>query len=116
MNSDIVASIWLQIPEADEEFNVELTSVSGGATLNATSQSVVLIINTNDSPVRFAQPRYSFPENAGTVTIEVLRGLDTDGLTPLGPSDQTVTVEYWFYSGSALVGVDCVATNTSQVS
>ncbi|XP_038076858.1 adhesion G-protein coupled receptor V1-like isoform X2 [Patiria miniata] len=101
------------IPEDDEEFTVELTSVSGGATLNSSSQSVLLIINANDSPLRFAQPQYSFPENAGTVTVEVQRGLDTDGLTPLGPSDQTVTVEYWFYSGSAELGVDCVVTNGS---
>ncbi|XP_022110249.1 G-protein coupled receptor 98-like isoform X2 [Acanthaster planci] len=101
------------IPEDDEEFTVELLSVTGGATLNASSKSVLLVISANNSPLRFAQPQYSFAENAGTVTVAVLRGLDSDGLTPLGPSDQMVTVEYWFYSGSAELGVDCVVTNGS---
>ena len=90
-----------------------MTSVSGGASLNDSTQSIVLIINANDSPLRFSQPVYTFPEDAGIVTVEVQRGLDSDGVTPLGPSDETVTVNYWFYSGSAELGVDIVVTNGS---
>ena len=102
-----------QVPENEEVFNIELTSVTGGARLNTSASSIQLIIQENDSPLRFAQPLYIFDEDAGKVFVEVLRGLAADGETSLGTVEGSVTVNYYLTPSGAQFGLDYEATNGS---
>ncbi|XP_030832667.1 adhesion G-protein coupled receptor V1 isoform X3 [Strongylocentrotus purpuratus] len=111
--SFIVSVLADQVPENEEVFNIELTSVTGGARLNASASSMQLIIQENDSPLRFAQPLYIFDEDAGNVFVEVLRGLAADGETSLGTVEGSVTVNYYLTPSGAEFGLDYVATNGS---
>ncbi|XP_071506649.1 adhesion G-protein coupled receptor V1-like [Diadema antillarum] len=102
-----------QVPENEESFTVQLTSVSGGARLNSSASTILFVIRENDSPVRFAQTLYIVDEDSGNINIEVLRGLSEDGTTPLGPTDGIVTVSYYLTSLGASFGQDYVGTNGS---
>ncbi|XP_041464132.1 adhesion G-protein coupled receptor V1-like [Lytechinus variegatus] len=113
--SFIVSVLADEVPENEETFNIVLTSVTGGARLNSSTSSIQVIIEENDSPLRFAQPLYVFDEDAGNVFVEVLRGLAADGQTSLGPVGGLVTVNYYLTPSGAENLVDYIATNGSII-
>ncbi|XP_078070005.1 adhesion G-protein coupled receptor V1 [Mustelus asterias] len=89
-----------QIPENDEVFTVQLTSVEGGAEINATQSSFQLKINKNDSPVRLAQALYMVSETDHVITIPVIRGKDQFG-NIIGSDDALVSINYQIVTGNS---------------
>nr|XP_014349406.1 PREDICTED: G-protein coupled receptor 98 [Latimeria chalumnae] len=82
-----------QIPENNEVFTVELTSVEGGAEINTTRNTVQIQINKNDSPLRFKQAFYMVSEEAGVIEIPVTRGKDAEGII-IGSDDFSISISY----------------------
>lgn len=88
----IVVSILADdLPEDDEQFTVSLLSVTGGGMLSSTNIIASLIIQENDSPIRFSQSVYRVDESDGVVNITITRGLLEDG-SQVGPINETTTV------------------------
>ncbi|XP_032873159.1 adhesion G-protein coupled receptor V1 [Amblyraja radiata] len=88
-----------QIPENEEVFTVQLTSVEGGAEINATQSSFQLEIKKNDCPLRLAQALYTVPETVGVITVPVIRGKDQDGQI-IGSDDVLISVNYLIITGN----------------
>ncbi|XP_059825311.1 adhesion G-protein coupled receptor V1 [Hypanus sabinus] len=88
-----------QIPENEEVFTVQLTSVEGGAEINSTQSSFQLVINKNDCPLRLAQAVYTVPETVGVISIPVIRGRDQDGKL-IGSDDVLISVNYQIVAGN----------------
>lgn len=85
----------MQVPEAEERFTVRLVSVSGGGRLdtdNPSNLTATLVINPNDSPIRFSQQTYPVEEGA-VVTLTITRGSDQFG-QPAGSTAGVATVQY----------------------
>lgn len=91
--------MFFQIPENEEVFTVRLTSVEGGAEINATQSSFQLEIKKNDCPLRLAQALYTVPETIGVITIPVIRGKDQDGQI-IGSDDVLISVNYQIITGN----------------
>lgn len=87
--------------EADETFTVTLSSPGGGASLGANSVATVTILE-NDIAVAFEVGSVEVDEDAGTVTVNVLR---------TGDSDAAVSVDFATQNGTAEAGLDYVASN-----
>ncbi|XP_071964162.1 adhesion G-protein coupled receptor V1-like [Antedon mediterranea] len=100
-----------QIPENEETFEIRLLEATDGAKLDGSLSKLTLKILKNDSPLQFAQAFYLYEEDAGAALITVNRGLAEDGVTQLGPDDETVTVGYFMGSSSGTLGLDAVASN-----
>ena len=95
------------MPEAEERFIVQLMAVSGGGRLdtdNLSKLTATVIINPNDSPIRFSQQTYLVEEGA-VATLTVTRGIDQFG-QPAGSTAEVVTVQYRTVDGLAKSGVD----------
>jgi polyhydroxybutyrate depolymerase len=86
-----------EIKEPTKSFRVTLSNPGGGAVLSAKTIATVSIID-NDTGVSFEFASYSVWENAGMLSINVLRGNDV----ALGP----ITVDYAATNGTALAGRD----------
>uniref|UniRef100_UPI00398F1058 adhesion G-protein coupled receptor V1 isoform X2 n=1 Tax=Pristiophorus japonicus TaxID=55135 RepID=UPI00398F1058 len=89
-----------QIPENDEVFTVQLTSVEGGAEINSTQSSFQLKINKNDSPLRLAQAVYTVSETIDVINIPVIRGRDQNGKI-IGSDDILVSINYQIVTGNS---------------
>lgn len=117
---NLLLTLYIQpddIPENTETFRLVLTSASGGATVNpaANQTEVPVIISANDAPLRFAQSNFAVDELDVThdIEIDVLRGLESDGVTVTGPVQGGASVLVSVIPGSALEGLDYVARNQS---
>ncbi|MDB5386973.1 MAG: hypothetical protein JWM11_2619 [Planctomycetaceae bacterium] len=86
--------------ESNEVFGVQLLSPTGGATLGATSSSVVTIIE-NDTGIQFSQPTFNVVEGTTFATISVTR---TGNLTGIS------SVKYQTHEETAYAGQDFIAT------
>ena len=82
------------VAQAPVTLFVNLTNATGGAALIVPSSATVTILNTNTA-LAFALATNSAPENAGYVTLTVLRYNNTLG---------TVTVNYSTADGTAMGG------------
>ena len=86
--------------EGDEAFAVRLLDPTGGATLETDLTTVTIDDDDDDNPAglfRFSQPMYMSGENAGSVTVTVVRD---------GGSSGAVTVDYNTDDDGALAGLD----------
>lgn len=92
------------IYEGDETVALQLSNVSGGASV-VTADATLTIID-NDAPaygdLSFSLTSYSVNENAGTISIDVQR---TNG------SDGAISVDYAVGGGSALLNSDYLAAS-----
>ncbi|XP_052791092.1 extracellular matrix organizing protein FRAS1-like isoform X2 [Mya arenaria] len=62
------------VAEASEQFDLQLTLPSYGARLGARAHATVVIDGPNDeSSIHFSQASYNFSEDAGTVSVELVR-------------------------------------------
>lgn len=93
------------IPEDEESFTISLSNPRGGASLASSNTESVIIVEENDTPIRFAQAQYTVEEDAGSVMITVIRGTLDDG-TEIGNLNTETTVEYVTASGMAVADVD----------
>lgn len=86
------------VVEPDEVFQLSLTNVAGGATLNEAAVTIVTIVN-DDSSVGFSLPAFNVNEAVvgGNAVIDVRR---------LGATNDTVTVNYATVPGVATNGQD----------
>ena len=90
--------------QLSESFSVELTRACDGAVLGAVSSTEVIITGPNDferGTLQLQSATASVSESDGTVTFEVTRTAGSNGL---------ITVEYAAASGTAVEGVDFVAS------
>ncbi|XP_014663002.1 PREDICTED: G-protein coupled receptor 98-like [Priapulus caudatus] len=117
---NLLLTLYVQpddLPENTETFRVVLNSASGGASINpaANKTEVPIIISANDAPLRFAQSTFAVDELGGThdIEIDVLRGLEMDGVTPTGPVQGGASVLLSVIAGSAHEGLDYIARNQS---
>ena len=78
-----------------------MTSVSGGARLNATLSKVLVRVLANDIPVRFALSHVVVLENQTNVDVWIYRGLDASGTNPVATVDRTSTVAWYLSSDGA---------------
>lgn len=76
--------------------------------MDTTADQIIVNIPANDAPLEFPLDQLTVPENQSTVEIEVSRGLDIDGVTPIGPANEAATVDWYLVSGSAHAGKDYV--------
>ena len=90
----VISIIADNIPENDEQFTVNLTSVTGGGMLNSIDTIASLTIQENDSPIRFTQSQYRVDESDGIINITITRGLLEDDQSPVGPIDVATTVVF----------------------
>uniref|UniRef100_A0A8C9WGZ3 Adhesion G-protein coupled receptor V1 n=1 Tax=Scleropages formosus TaxID=113540 RepID=A0A8C9WGZ3_SCLFO len=98
----VVYSILIQddqVPEDDEVFTIQLTSVHGGALLNPNRSSIQIKINRNDSPLRFAQSTLLVPEADFIVNITVTRGRNEDN-RQIGSDSTEISIDYAVISGN----------------
>lgn len=84
--------------EKNEFFTVELRNPAGGATLGTITKTLVTIVE-DDSAIEFGTSNYVVNEDAGYVTITLIRKGSTAG---------TATVDLNLSSGSAVAGKDFV--------
>jgi len=91
-----------EIKEPNKSLRVTLSNPGGGAVLSAKTIAAVTITG-NDPGVSFEFASYSVWENAGMLSINVLRGNDV----ALGP----ITVDYAANNGTALAGRDYQSTS-----
>ncbi|XP_058512174.1 adhesion G-protein coupled receptor V1 [Ochotona princeps] len=89
-----------QVPENDEVFFIQLKSVEGGAEINTSRNSVEIIIEKNDSPVRFLQSVYLVPEEDHILVIPVARGKDNSG-NLIGSDEEEVCISYAIVTGNS---------------
>lgn len=88
--------------EADEDFIVQLSNVTGGAGLAAPASATVTIVDDDTPPpqpgdLQFSMANYEVDENGTSITIEVTR---------TGGSDGEVTADYTTLDDSATDGSD----------
>jgi hypothetical protein len=86
--------------EGPETFTVTLSAPTMGATLGANSVATVTI-DSDDRGVTMGAATRSVPENAGTLSLQVVRSGATTG---------AVSVNYAFTNGSAINGTHYVGT------
>lgn len=84
--------------EKNEFFTIELRNPAGGATLGSITKAVVTIVE-DDSAIEFGTSNYVVNEDAGYVTITLVRKGSTAG---------AATVDLNLSSGSAVAGKDFV--------
>ena len=94
--------------ENEETFTLTLESPLGGAIVDENAKTIVISIPANDAPLEFPLDQFEVPENQSTVEIEVYRGLESDGITTIGPVNEVVTVDWYLMPGSAAAGNDFV--------
>jgi uncharacterized delta-60 repeat protein len=83
-------------------FNVTLlTNLSSGATLASPTTASVFIID-NDSGFQFTTATNTLPETAGQVAVNVLR---------VGPTNNSMSINYATHDGTALAGTNYTATS-----
>jgi poly(3-hydroxybutyrate) depolymerase len=90
------------VKESSKNFRVTLSNPTGGAVLGSRTTATVTIVD-NDPGVGFELSSYSVWENAGAVTVAVLRGNDM----ALGP----ITVDYATSNLTAQAGQDYEAVS-----
>jgi len=100
-NQVLLQVIPIDDPEEELPETVELTLIEQTGYSVGRGQAMVTIYS-DDGTLQFTSTRYDFDENAGLVTIPVLRSGDTN---------RQVTVEYAFVDRSAVNGVDYIGTN-----
>ena len=88
------------LAEGDRTVRLVLRNPGGGATLGALRETVLTILD-DEVGVRFDAPAYTVAENAGGITITVLR---------TGPTTGVSTVNYSTSDGTAQAGADYTAT------
>jgi hypothetical protein len=84
--------------EDDETFGLMLDHTSGNATLGPNDEAVVTILDADDNTFAFESATYTVNENAGTVTLTVVRS----------SSAGTGSVDWDITGGTATAGVDYV--------
>jgi hypothetical protein len=89
-------------PEGPVNFSIDLTSVSGGATIIPPTNTTVNIIDDLNTGVSFVNSTNTFMETNGAVTVAVER---------LGNTNNAFSVNYFTTNGTALAGVN-YATNS----
>lgn len=98
------------IPESNETYTLRLYNPTGGATLADTLTETEITILENDSPVHFSQPVVEVAEDAGNVTLTVMRGLLDDG-SQVGNLGTETTISYNTGNGTATGGLDYSSTS-----
>ncbi len=91
--------------EANEVFTVSLKNPAGGATLGTVAKAVVTIVE-DDSAIEFGTSNYTVNENAGYVTITLVRKGSTVG---------AATVDLNISSGTAEAGKDFIKPGSNKV-
>lgn len=89
------------ILESNETVNLALSNAGGGASLGSLSNAVLTIIDSGTPIVQFATPTNSVNEDAGSVSITVIR---------TGGTNVAVTVDFATTNGTATAGSDYTAT------
>lgn len=97
-----------KLAEDAESFTLALESPTEGAKLDTNADRITIRIPANDAPIEFPIGQISVPENHSTVVIEVYRGLQSDGVTIIGPVNEAASVEWYLVAGSATAGDDYV--------
>jgi len=109
--ADGVTSQTIAIPilndaiyEGDENFAVQLSGVSGGASLGTVASTAVTIIDDDPVPpagtLQFSGASFNVSENINSVNVTVTR---------TGGSFGTITIDYATYDSSATAGNDYLA-------
>lgn len=91
--------------EKNEVFTLSLKNAAGGATLGSVVKAVVTIVE-DDSSIEFGTSNYTVNENAGYVTITIVRKGSTVG---------AATVDLNVSSGAAEAGKDFVKPASNKV-
>ncbi len=107
-NGEATAEITIQITddsiiESDENFTVTLSNPGGGASLGAIATATVTILE-DDVAIAFDANSAQVDEDAGTVTLNVVR---------TGSSRAAVSVDYATVDGTAVAGDDYVSANAT---
>ena len=92
-------------PEEEESFTISLSNPRGGAGLASNNTEAVIVIEENDTPIRFAQAQYTVEEDAGSVVLTITRGVLNNG-REIGNLTPETTVEYETASGTATANAD----------
>ncbi|WP_455209182.1 Calx-beta domain-containing protein [Kaarinaea lacus] len=96
--------------ESNELFSIQLSGVTGGASLGAHSSATITITDNDPVPpagtLQFSGVNFNVQENGVNITITVTR---------TGGSFGTVTVDYLSNDGSATAGSDYTAVNDTLV-
>ncbi len=93
------------ISEDPETFRVTLNDPSPGSIIGTPGSAIVTIIDDDvQSIVQFSPANYTVSELGGTVTVMVVASRQ-------GNPNNTLTVQYRTYSGTALEGADYVGTS-----
>ncbi|NBV24849.1 MAG: hypothetical protein EBS05_23385, partial [Proteobacteria bacterium] len=93
-----------QIVEGDQTFFVSLANPTGGANVQATNNTMTVLVLDDDSLVSFSAATYSAAEEGGGLSLPVQR---------TGGTNTTVTVTVQTFDGTAIGGQDYVrASNT----
>ena len=95
-----------QIAENAETFEIKLETVTGGAKLAQNAHTLSVEIQPNDAAVRFLVQHYTVLENVTSLSVEVSRGLQIDGVTEMGPVQEQATVVWSIRPGTAKPGQD----------
>lgn len=93
------------IPEDEESFMISLSNPTGGAGLASNNTEAVIMVEENDTPIRFAEAQYTVEEGIGSVILTITRGVLDDG-TEIGNLTPETTVEYQTTSGTAVANMD----------
>jgi G-protein coupled receptor 98 len=101
------------VPEAEEMFIVHLIAVFGGGRLDTDNLTATVIINPNDTPIRFRQQTYTVQEGS-VVALNITRGIDQFG-QPAGSTSEVVSVQYRTDDGQAQSGVDYQGATSTVV-
>ncbi|XP_068693739.1 adhesion G-protein coupled receptor V1-like isoform X3 [Montipora foliosa] len=96
------------VPENDETFTLTLESPTGGSEIEVNADEITINIPANDAPIEFPLDHILVSENQSTVEIDIYRGLDSDGITTIGPISEPATVDWYLEAGSAVPGSDYV--------
>ena len=83
-----------------------LTNLSSGTTLGTPINAMVIIID-NDSGFQFTTATNTVPESAGQVSVNVLR---------VGPTNNSMSVNYATHDGTAMAGINYTATSGTLTS
>jgi uncharacterized repeat protein (TIGR01451 family)/uncharacterized delta-60 repeat protein len=99
------------IDEGNESFTAILTLVSGDGELQNPPSTTITILNDDFAPgtVQFSQTLFTVDENAGTVTLAVIRTNGSSGLVTVNYS--TATVGDAVGGVGVAAGVDFIHTN-----
>ncbi|KAK6179039.1 hypothetical protein SNE40_011486 [Patella caerulea] len=103
------------IPENSEKFIVRLTSATNGASISR--GEIEVIVMANDAPIQFEKANYRYDEGPGlkVTSVNIFRGLDKDGVTPLGPIDTEVSADIILVTGTAIFGRDFSGTSSKLI-